>query len=161
MHMKKGQGYFVLICSVNNIIYLLTPLDKRPKKLYKRVCFSVYPGDNNVEPRRSSCQTRLLIRRVPLPGVDASPSLLGGSGQDWGNSLVCRHLEPSVDRIGELLSPGLEMHDSGSLDRLEFSPPVCSTQAAHQQQQISHSAQMACTQSGFAYSLFMPEKTAP
>lgn len=66
-----------------------------------------------------------------------------------------------MDRIGELLSPGLEMHGSGLLDRLEFSPPVCSTQAAHQQQPISHSAQVACTQSGFAYPLFMPEETAP
>jgi hypothetical protein len=34
----RAQGYFVLMCLVNNIIELMVAMDKKLKNMYKRVC---------------------------------------------------------------------------------------------------------------------------
>ena len=113
----------------------MTPLVNKPKKLYKQVCFSVYPGDNNAKALLNL--DKVLVRPVCSSKEPRYQKLmqahhyLGSLGKTYGNSLVCRHLEPSVDRIGKLLKP--RPGNARLRDRLigfTFSPSVCSTKSS-------------------------------
>src|SRR5208282_3402640 len=75
-------------------------------------------------PWRGRCPAGLFLRRVPLPGVDATVSLPGCFAEDQRNPVVCRHRARGMGRPAELFGLCAQVRRARSLDRLELSPAL-------------------------------------